>query len=148
MLLIFLYPPPPPALGTHNVLSSGVGNNNNCLYATILRSVISLMKMMMRKNILSQRWRIKIKNVRKLWPATMQARYFMQPWQNQICRWIWLPQSLKTTKRVRLQHRVKVEEHRLKEQVAAEEHRFKAKEPTQHMKLLDMLHEGKISRDM
>jgi hypothetical protein len=34
------------------------------------------------------------------------------------------------------------------EQAAAEEHCLKAEECAQHMKLLEMLHEGKISRDM
>jgi hypothetical protein len=46
------------------------------------------------------------------------------------------------------EHHMKEEEHHLKEQAAAEEHRLKAKEHAQHMKLLEMLHEGKISQDL
>jgi hypothetical protein len=36
----------------------------------------------------------------------------------------------------------------LKAEAAAEEHRLKSEEHTQHMKLLEMLHEGKISQDL
>jgi hypothetical protein len=46
------------------------------------------------------------------------------------------------------EHRVKEEECRLKMEAAAEERRLKAEERTQQMKLLEMLHEGKISRDL
>jgi hypothetical protein len=36
----------------------------------------------------------------------------------------------------------------MQKEAEAEEHRMKAEERTQHMKLLEMLHEGKISRDV
>jgi hypothetical protein len=40
------------------------------------------------------------------------------------------------------------EECRMQKEVETEEHRLKAEECAQHMKLLEMLHEGKISRDI
>jgi hypothetical protein len=46
------------------------------------------------------------------------------------------------------EHHVKEEECCLKEQAAAKERCLKAKERAQHMELLEMLHEGKISQDM
>ena len=40
------------------------------------------------------------------------------------------------------------EERRMQKEAEAEEHRLKAEERAQHMKLLEMLHEGKISQDL
>ncbi len=46
------------------------------------------------------------------------------------------------------EHGVKEEEHCLKVEAAAEERHLKAEEHAQHIKLLEMLHEGKISQEM
>jgi hypothetical protein len=43
---------------------------------------------------------------------------------------------------------VAAEEHRMQKEAEAEDHRLKAEECAQHIKLLEMLHEGKISQDM
>ncbi len=43
---------------------------------------------------------------------------------------------------------VAAEERRIQRDAEAEERRLKAEERAQHMKLLEMLHEGKISRDL
>ncbi len=40
------------------------------------------------------------------------------------------------------------EEHQMQKEAEAEERRLKAEECAQHMKLLEMLHEGKISQDL
>jgi hypothetical protein len=39
-------------------------------------------------------------------------------------------------------------EHRVKVEAAAEDRHLKVEERAQHMKLLEMLHDGKISREM
>jgi hypothetical protein len=40
------------------------------------------------------------------------------------------------------------EEHHLQKEAEVEEHRLKAEKWSQHMKLLEMLHEGKIFKEM
>jgi hypothetical protein len=164
--------PPPPALGTHNVLSNlssssisksslavnSDGSNNNIINNNKIKrnnhDVCDLLDEEddKKENFLSKMEKDNNKKRKKVVMAGSDAGSLFYAAMAQPDPSMELVAKLfadyQKSEIAFEERRGKEEERRLKVEAAAEERRLKAEERAQHMKLLEMLHEGKISQDL